>query len=74
MIPRIVPAPLVGNVHVNKVAIRGTEAVIVDTGMPAERDEWLALTRVNDPWPTPRHIRPRAMAAGPDVRLSTRIG
>lgn len=50
VIPRIVAAPFVGNVHVNTVVIRGSEPVVVDTGMPAEKDEWLKqLWSIVDP-------------------------
>jgi flavorubredoxin len=41
VIPQMVPAPFVGNVHVNTLVIRGAEPVVIDTGMPAERKAWL---------------------------------
>jgi len=40
VIPWILPAPPVGLFPMNSLVIRGAEPVIVDTGSPANRDEW----------------------------------
>lgn len=50
VIPACVPAPFVGNVHLNTVVIRAREPVVVDTGMPMGREEWQqALWTILDP-------------------------
>lgn len=42
VIPWILEAPPVGLITVNSMVIRGAEPMIVDTGAPANRDEWFA--------------------------------
>ena len=42
VIPWILEAPPVGLFCMNSLVIRGQEPVLVDTGSPANRDEWLA--------------------------------
>jgi flavorubredoxin len=42
VIPWVLEAPPIGLVAMNSMVIRGREPVIVDTGSPANRQEWLA--------------------------------
>jgi flavorubredoxin len=50
VIPWLLPAPPIGLLCMNSLVIRGAEPVIVDTGSPANRDEWLAnVSSVVDP-------------------------
>ena len=50
VIPWVLQAPPVGLFCMNSLVIRGQEPVIVDTGSPANRDEWLAnVSSVVDP-------------------------
>jgi flavorubredoxin len=41
VVPWFMPAPPVGYFCMNSLVIRGAEPVIVDTGSPANREEWL---------------------------------
>ena len=50
VIPWVLQAPPVGLFCMNSLVIRGQEPVIVDTGSPANRDEWLAnVSSIVDP-------------------------
>jgi flavorubredoxin len=50
VIPWMLEAPPVGLFCMNSLVIRGAEPVIVDTGSPANREEWLAnVSSVVDP-------------------------
>jgi flavorubredoxin len=42
VIPWILEAPPVGLIFVNSLVIRGDQPILVDTGAPANRDEWFA--------------------------------
>jgi flavorubredoxin len=41
VIPHLFPVPLVGNLYVNSMVIRGPEPILVDTGSPVVRETWL---------------------------------
>jgi flavorubredoxin len=50
VIPWLLEAPPVGLIAMNSLVIRGEQPVIVDTGSPADRDQWLAnVSSVVDP-------------------------
>jgi len=50
VIPWILEAPPIGYFPMNSMVIRGKEPVIVDTGSPADREQWLAnVAAVVDP-------------------------
>lgn len=42
VIPQLLEAPPVGMFYVNSMVITGTEPVLVDTGAPSNRQQWLA--------------------------------
>ena len=42
VIPQLVPAPPIGLVYINSLVITGKEPVLVDTGAPSNREQWLA--------------------------------
>ncbi len=42
VIPQLVPAPPIGYVYFNSALIKGAEPVVVDTGAPVHRDDFLA--------------------------------
>jgi flavorubredoxin len=44
VIPSLFPAPPAGHLAINSIVIRGPEPILVDTGTPLAREEWLAET------------------------------
>lgn len=42
VIPQLIPAPPIGLVYINSLVITGKEPVLVDTGAPSNREQWLA--------------------------------
>jgi hypothetical protein len=42
VIPQLVPAPPIGLVYINSLVITGSEPILVDTGAPSNREQWLA--------------------------------
>jgi hypothetical protein len=41
VIPQVLEAPPIGLVYVNSMVITGAEPVLVDTGAPSNRQQWL---------------------------------
>ena len=41
VIPHLFPVPVVGNLYINSLVIRGPEPILVDTGSPVVRPDWL---------------------------------
>ena len=41
VIPQVLDAPPIGLVYVNSMVITGREPVLVDTGSPSYREQWL---------------------------------
>ena len=41
VIPQLLEAPPIGLVYVNSLVITGAEPVLVDTGAPSNRQQWL---------------------------------
>ncbi|MCA1847086.1 MAG: MBL fold metallo-hydrolase, partial [Actinobacteria bacterium] len=50
VIPHLFPVPLAGNLYINSLVIRGREPILVDTGSPVVKADWLrAAWSIVDP-------------------------